>query len=83
MSFLTNRQQHVSINGFGSSKLDVKYEDTLFTLYIKDHRYCVKKSTASHFADITYNRVLSLERNLSQHMKYTYHWLKSLNVDKS
>ena len=60
-SFLTNRKQCVSINGFESEKLDVTcgvpqgstLGPLLFLIYINDLRLSLKFSTASHFADDT------------------------------
>ena len=60
-SFLRNRKQYVSINGFESNKLDttcgVPQGSTLgpllFLIYINDLRLSLKSSTASHFADDT------------------------------
>ena len=60
-SFLSNRKQFVSINGFNSSQLETKcgvpqgytLGPLLFLLYINNLRYSLKYSTVSHFADDT------------------------------
>ena len=60
-SFLSNRKQYVSINGFESNKLDTTCEvpqgstlgPLLFLIYINDLRLSLKSSTASHLADDT------------------------------
>ena len=83
-SFLSNRQQYVSINGLDSCKLDVKcgvpqgstLGPLLFLLYINDLQLSMNKSTASHFADdtcITYadKKMKSLEVILNQDLKIT------------
>ena len=83
-SFLSNRQQYVSINGCDSCKLDVKcgvpqgstLGPLLFLLYINDLQLSLNKSTASHFADdtcITYadKKMKSLETVLNQDLKIT------------
>ena len=77
-SFLSNRQQYVSINGFDSCRLDVKYGvpqgstlgPLLFLLYINDLQLSLNKSTASHFADDTCI-TKSLETVLNQDLKIT------------
>ena len=84
------RQQYVSINGFESSKLDIKcgvpqgstLGPLLFLLYINDLRFSLKRSTASHFAgdtSITYasRKMKSLETVLNQDLKTTSDWLKA------
>ena len=80
----------MSINGFESSELDIKYGvpqgstlgPLLFLLYINDLRFSLKRSTASHFADdtsITYasRKMKSLETVLNQDLKTTSDWLKA------
>ena len=92
-SYLSNRQQYVSINGFESSKLDIKcgvpqgstLGPLLFLLYINDLRFSLKRSTASHFADdtsITYasRKMKSLETVLNQDLKTTSDWLKATRL---
>ena len=89
-SFLSNRQQYVSINGFDSSKLDihcgVPQGSTLgplpFLLYINDLRFALKDSIASHFADDTCilyasNKLKSIETVLNCDLKLISDWLKS------
>ena len=80
----------MSINGFESSKLDIKCEvpqgstlgPLLFLLYINGLRFSLKRSIASHFADdtsITYasKKWKSLETVLNQDLKMTSDWLKA------
>ena len=60
-SYLTNRQQYVSINGFDSSLKEMKYGvpqgsvlgPLLFLIYINDLHNAVKFSITHHFADDT------------------------------
>ena len=99
-SFLSHRQQFVSINGFDSSKLDIKcgvpqgstLGPLLFLIYINDLRYCLTKSTSSHFADDTCimyasKKMKTLETILNTDLKSVSEWLKanrlSLNIDKT
>ena len=86
-SFLSNRQQFVSINGFDSSTL----WPLLFLLYINDLRFALKDSIASHFADDTCilyanNKLKSIETVLNCDLKLASDWLNanrlSLNIDK-
>ena len=87
-SFLSNRQQYVSINGFDSSKLDIHcwvpqgstLGPLLFLLYINDLRFALKGSIASHFGDdmcILYesNKLKSIEAILNCDLKSTSEWL--------
>ena len=89
-SFLLNRQQYVSINGFDSSKLDkqcgVPQGSTLgpllFLLYINDLRFALKDSIASHFVDDTCilyasNKVKSIETVLNCDLKLISDGLKA------
>ena len=60
-SYLTNRKQFVSINGFDSELRDVKYGvpqgsvlgPLLFLIYINDLHHAVKYCITHHFADDT------------------------------
>ena len=60
-SFLSNRQQYVSLNGFDSSKFDMQcgvpqgstLGPSIFILYINDLRFALKDAIVSHFADDT------------------------------
>ena len=60
-SYLTNRTQYVSINGFDSAKKPMKYGvpqgsvlgPLLFLIYINDLNQAVKNSITHHFADDT------------------------------
>ena len=89
-SFLSNRQQYVSINGFDSCKLDIKcgvpqgstLGPLLFLLYINDLRLALTKSITSHFADDTCimyanKKMKSLETVLNLDLKITSDWLKA------
>ena len=86
-SFLSNRQQFVSINGFDSSKM---WSSTGF--YLRALQFARKDSIASHFADDTCslyasNKLKSIETVLNCDLKLASDWLNanrlSLNVDKS
>ena len=89
-SFLSNRQQYVSINGFDSSKLDIHcgvpqgstLGPLLFLLYINDLRFALKDATASHFVDDTCilyasNKLKSIETVLNCGLKSISDWLKA------
>ena len=89
-SFLSNRHQYVSINGYDSSHLEIKcgvpqgstLGPLLFLLYINDLRYSLQKSTASHFADDTSiiyssNKLKTLETILNTDLKGISDWLKA------
>ena len=80
----------MSINGFESSKLDIKcgvpqgstLGPLLFLLYINDLRFSLKRSIASHFADdtsITYasKTMKSLETVLNEDLQMTSERLKA------
>ena len=61
-SYLSNRKQYVSINGFDSEVKDVScgvpqgssLGPLLFLLYINDLRFCLYKTGSGHFADDTF-----------------------------
>ena len=89
-SFLTNRKQYVSINGFNSQEMNVTcgvpqgstLGPLLFILYINDLHFSMNKSTASHFADdtcITFSakKIKTLETDLNYDLKIVSDWLKA------
>ena len=89
-TILSNRQQFVAINGFDSSKLDIKcgvpqgstLGPLLFLLYINDLRFALQDSIASHFADDTCilcasNKLKSIETVLNCDLKLASDWLNA------
>ena len=89
-SFLNNRKQFVSMNGFESSKLNITcgvpqgstLGPLLFLIYLNDLRFCLNKSSSNHFADDTYliyasKKVKTLETDLDIDLKTTSEWLKA------
>ena len=89
-SFLTNRQQYVSMNGSDSSKLNIKcgvpqgstLGPLLFSIYKNDLRFSLKRSIASHFADdtcisYTSKKLKTLETDLNHDLQLTSEWLKA------
>ena len=100
LSFLLNRKQYVSINGYDSIKRLILFGvpqgstlgPLLFLLYINDLRYCLKYTTASHFADdtcLTYasSNLKTIESNFNFDLKNLNEWLRasrlSLNIKKT
>ena len=91
-SFLSNRKQFVSIQGFDSEILEVKcgvpqgstLGPLLFLLYINDLRFCLDKATSNHFADdtcIIFNNInkkpKTLETILNKELKAVVEWLNA------
>ena len=71
-SYIENRSQFVSINGFESSKKFIKYGvpqgsvlgPLLFLIYINDLSQSIRNSTVHHFADDT--NLLCINKSLTQ-----------------
>jgi hypothetical protein len=89
-SFLTNRKQFVSINGFNSSHIDITcgvpqgstLGPLLFLLYINDLNFSLNNAIASHFADDTCimfgsRKPKTLETVLNCDLKKISDWLKA------
>ena len=90
-SYLDNRKQFVSVNGFDSLHLDIScgvpqgstLGPLLFLLYINDLRFALSYATASHFADDTSiiyanAKLKTLESNLNYDLiKCVSEWLRS------
>ena len=89
-SFLTNRKQYVSVNGFDSDNLDVvcgvpqgsTLGPLLFLIDINDLRFSLKSSVANHFADdtcITHQskKLKTLETELNHDLKLCTEWLNA------
>ena len=93
VSFLSNRKQFVSIQGFNSEILEVRcgvpqgstLGPLLFLLYINDLRFCLDKVTSNHFADDTClilnnnmkNNIKQLESILNKELKSVVVWLNA------
>ena len=88
-SYLSNRKQFVSINGFDSVIKDVtcgvpqgsSLGPLLFLLYINDFRLCLSKTSMGHFADdtfIIYNstKAKTIETIINTELKLVIKWLR-------
>ena len=86
-SFLSNRKQFVSVNGYDSSHLGIEcgvpqgstLGPLLFLLYINDLKFSLKHATPTHFADDTSIIYASktpktIETNLNYDLKYVSEW---------
>ena len=95
-SYLSNRKQYVSINGFDSVLADVTCGSTLgpllFLLYINDFRLCLSQSSSGHFADDTFimyhsKKAKTIETIINTELKEVIKWLRlnklSLNAGKT
>ena len=88
-SYLANRRQYVSLNGFDS---EIRYLDCgvpqgsslgplLFLIYINDFRLCLNETESGHFADdsfILYNSKKSktIETIVNTELKLVSTWLR-------
>ena len=83
-SYLTNRQQFVSVNGFNSKQRTMNYGvpqgsvlgPLLFLIYINDLSKAIKFCTTHHFADDT--NLLFVDKSLKKIQKYVNLDLKFL-----
>ena len=88
-SYLTNRKQYVSVNGFDSYASNItcgvpqgsSLGPLLFLIYINDFRLCLKKTEAGHFADDTFimysNRnIKTIETVMNYELKLVIQWMK-------
>ena len=88
-SYLSNRKQYVSLNGFDSKVKDVtcgvpqgsSLGPLLFLLYINDFRLCLSESGSGHFADdtfIIYNskKPKTIETVINTELKHVVKWLR-------
>ena len=89
-SYLSNRQQFVSINGINSKKQIMKYGvpqgsvlgPLLFLIYINDLHKAIKFSTVHHFADDTNLLVVgkslkAIQKQINIDLKLLCKWLKA------
>ena len=87
-SYLSNRKQFVSINGFESSTLSIKHGvpqgsvlgPLLFLIYIIDLNNAIRYSTAYHFADDTNllninSSAKRIQKQVNIDLKLLYKWL--------
>ena len=88
-SYLSNRKQYVSINGFDSEIRDVtcgvpqgsSLGPLLFLIYINDFRYCLNDTEAGHFADDTFilfhgKKPKTIETIINTELKFVIKWLR-------
>ena len=87
-SYLSNREQFVTINGSDSDMKDLScgvpqgssLGPLLFLLYINDFRLCLEKTSCGHFADdtfIIYNskKLKTIETIINTELKQVIKWL--------
>ena len=92
-SYLSNRQQFVSINGYKSKSQVMKYGvprgsilgPLLFLIYINDLNKAIKYSTTHHFVDDTNLLVVNksikkLQKEVNLDLKYLCKWLKANKI---
>ena len=88
-SYLSNRKQFVSIDGYDSVSRELicgvsqgsSLGPLLFLLYINDFRLCLHKSESGHFADDTYilfgsNKLGTIESVVNYELKLVSKWLR-------
>ena len=92
-SYLTNRRQYVSINGFDSTLKEMKYGvpqgsvlgPLLFLIYINDLHCAIKYSTTHHFADDTNFLYVSkslkkIQKFMNLDLRFVCNWLKANKI---
>ena len=92
-SYLTNRSQFVSINGFDSTKKVMKYGvpqgsvlgPLLFLIYINDLHRAIKFSVTHHFADDTSllyvgKSIKSIQRRVNLDLRFLSSWLNANKI---
>ena len=88
-SYLSNRKQFVSLNGFDSGMEDITcgvpqgstLGPLLFLLYINDFRLCLTKTSSGHFADDTFiifnsKKLKTIETVINTELKEVIRWLR-------
>ena len=88
-SYLANRKQYVSINGFESNLRDIlcgvpqgsSLGPLLFLIYINDFRLCLQKTETGHFADDTFimfgsKKLATIETVVNHELKLVTKWLR-------
>ena len=88
-SYLSNRRQFVSINGFNSSLRGItcgvpqgsSLGPLLFLIYINDFRLCLDKTETGHFADDTFmlyasDKLGTIESVVNCELKLVSKWLR-------
>ena len=88
-SYLSNRRQFVSINGFDSEIKELScgvpqgssLGPLLFLIYINDFRLCLNKTNSGHFADDTFivyssKKLKSIETVINTELKQVVQWLR-------
>jgi len=88
-SYLSNRKQYVSINGFDSEFQNLNcgvpqgscLGPLLFLIYINDFKLCLDKCDSGHFADDTFimysnTKLKSIETIINTELKLVSKWLK-------
>ena len=92
-SYLTNRKQRVSINGYYSDYKLIKHGvpqgsvlgPLLFLLYINDLHNCIKHSLSFHFADDTNllninNNFKTIEKQVNRDLRSLINWLSANKI---
>ena len=92
-SYLTNRQQFVSVNGINSTKQNMNYGvpqgsvlgPLLFLIYINDLNKAIKFCTTHHFADDTNlffsdKSMKKIQKYVNFDLKFLCNWLKANKI---